>query len=229
MAMPEIRQHLTSINRTAGRGGKRVEHIIVHYTFGEVTAAGAALANCKYFAREKVGASAHYFIDDGPVIWQSVLDRDTAWSVGSRTGVYRHPGARNANTLSIEVCTKGAFTPAEIANLAWLVKRKMAEHGVPARNVIRHYDVTGKLCPAYYVDEARWKALHSRITAGAPAPEKEKRMDHSITILVRPDKEKALLADLKPVLVKHGVYADIIRYGKGPYRAAINPPKLRTS
>lgn len=163
--MPQIKQLLTSQNRTRGRGGRAIQYIVIHYTAGARTAAGAARANCIYFAREKVGASAHYFIDDGDTIWQSVLDHDTAWSVGSSSGRYKCP-ARNYNTLNIEVCTDGAFTEAQIETLAWLVQKKMREYGVPASRVIRHYDVTGKACPRHYVDEKRWKALHRRITTG---------------------------------------------------------------
>lgn len=159
--MPSIKQHLTTINRTVGRP-ESIKYIVIHYTATGNTAAGAALANCKYFASANRGASAHYFIDDGDIIWQSVLDKDTAWSVGSK--VYKHPAARNSNTLNIEVCSKGAFTAKEIANLRWLVQQKKAAYKIPASNVIRHYDVTGKACPAYYVDATRWKALHKSIT-----------------------------------------------------------------
>ena len=38
--------------------------------------------------------------------------------------------------------------------------------GISADNVIRHYDVTGKLCPAPYVDGVKWAALHARICGG---------------------------------------------------------------
>lgn len=55
--MPEIRKRLTDINRTIGRS-QPIRFIIVHYTYGAVTAAGAALANCKYFAQAYRGASA---------------------------------------------------------------------------------------------------------------------------------------------------------------------------
>lgn len=56
-------------NYTKGRGGNKVTHIVVHYTAGAQTAEGAARANCIYFGRERVGASAHYFVDDGYTIW----------------------------------------------------------------------------------------------------------------------------------------------------------------
>ena len=50
----------------------------------------------------------------------------------------------------------------------------MARYGIPEGSVIRHYDVTGKLCPAPYVDASKWAALKSRILGGsaelAPTP-----------------------------------------------------------
>lgn len=62
-----------------------------------------------------------------------------------------------------------------------------------------------------------------------PRIAKEDDMDHNISILVRPEKEAALLKDLTPVLVKHGVYGQVIRYSAtGPHVAPINPPVLRT-
>ena len=32
------------------------------------------------------------------------------------------------------------------------------KYNIPPERVIRHYDVTGKKCPAYWVDDAAWKA-----------------------------------------------------------------------
>lgn len=146
-------------NYTKGRGGNSVQYIVIHYTAGSQTAEGAARANCIYFGRERVGASAHYFVDDGYVVWQSVPEEDTAWHAGN--------WAVNQRSIGIEVCTARAYTEAETERLAWLVQRLMDKHGIPASRVIRHYDVTGKRCPAHYVDAARWAALHARITGGS--------------------------------------------------------------
>lgn len=153
-------------NYTVGRQGCSVEYIVVHYTSGAMTDEGAAYANCVYFGRESVGASAHYFIDSGYTIWQSVPEGDTAW----------HAGNWNMNTRSIgiEVCSAGAFTAQEIERLTWLVGQLMKKYGIPVSKVIRHYDVTGKLCPAYYVDEARWAALHAVITGRSDMDEIKK-------------------------------------------------------
>lgn len=148
-----------SANYTRGRGGNSVQYIVIHYTAGSKTAEGAAFANCIYFGRESVGASAHYFVDDGYTIWQSVSDGDTAWHAGN--------WAINQRSIGIEVCSAGAFTEAEIDRLSWLVQQLMGRYGVPASRVIRHYDANGKRCPAYYVDDARWAALRARITGGS--------------------------------------------------------------
>ena len=151
-------------NFTKGRGGNSVQWLVIHYTAGAKTADGAAEANCIYFGREaNLGASAHYFVCDGYTIWQSVSESDTAWHAGN--------WAINQRSIGIEVCTAGAFTEAEIERLTWLVQHLMAKYGIAADHVIRHYDANGKHCPAHYVDAARWKELHARITTGSAAPQ----------------------------------------------------------
>lgn len=160
-------------NFTKGRGGNSVQWLVIHYTAGTKTADGAAEANCIYFGREaNLGASAHYFVCDGYTIWQSVNESDTAWHAGN--------WSINQRSIGIEVCTAGAFTEAEIERLTWLVQHLMSKYGIAADHVIRHYDANGKHCPAHYVDAARWKELHARITTGkvsepqpsAPQPSK---------------------------------------------------------
>lgn len=145
-------------NYTYGRGGNSIQYIVMHYTAGRQTAEGAALANCQYFGRESVGASAHYFIDDGYTIWQSVPDSDTAWHAGN--------WSMNQRSIGIEVCTAGDYTAKEIERAAWLVQTLMQRHGIPASRVIRHYDVTGKQCPAAYVNASKWATLHKQLTSG---------------------------------------------------------------
>jgi N-acetylmuramoyl-L-alanine amidase CwlA len=49
-----------------------------------------------------------------------------------------------------------------IANAVELAKAKMKEYDIPKENVIRHFDVTGKPCPAYWCGtaskDAKWKS-----------------------------------------------------------------------
>jgi hypothetical protein len=149
----------SAANYTKGRTAK-ITHIVLHYTAGAKTAEGAAYANCTYFSNGSRNASAHYFIDDGPDVWQSVALGDTAWHAGQWD--------MNTRSIGIEVCTAGDYTDREVATLGRLVRELMDEYGIPAANVIRHYDVTGKQCPAAYVNEAKWKALKGRLLDGQP-------------------------------------------------------------
>lgn len=194
-------------NYTRGRGGNSVQWLVIHYTAGAKTSDGAAEANCIYFGREaNLGASAHYFVCDGYTIWQSVSEGDTAWHAGN--------WAINQRSIGIEVCTAGAFTDAEIERLAWLVQNLMAKYGIAADHVIRHYDANGKHCPAHYVDAARWKELHTRITTGkASAPQ--------------PAPSKPTPAPSKPA-VSNSTEGTGTGFG-GRYRCTVNGLRVRTA
>lgn len=134
-----------------GLRGQKVEYIVVHYTAGRND---TALANGKYFAREKVGASAHWFVDEQDAVL-SVEEHFVAWHCGG--AVYRHPACRNGNSIGVEMCSemdaKGEyyFTQQTIENAQELVRMLMEKYNVPVERVIRHYDVTGKVCPAPFV------------------------------------------------------------------------------
>lgn len=150
-----------SKNYKQGRN-KRPEYIVIHYTSNQ---GDTAKNNADYFAREDVGASANYFVDESE-IWQSVADTDTAWHCGAKT--YRHPECRNANSIGVEICMndkKGNVRQGSIATAAELVRYLMQRYGVPVDRVIRHYDVTGKYCPGPMVDDpALWAAFQQSLT-----------------------------------------------------------------
>lgn len=157
MAYSILFKQCGSDHMTRGRPGA-VDRIVVHFT----ATLASARNNATYFARnEGQGASAHYFIDDiTPEIYQSVAEGDTAWHAGD--------WAMNCRAIGIEVVSAGEdFSATEIEKLGWLVKRLMAKYGIGASGVIRHYDVTGKLCPAPYVAASKWAALKAAITGGA--------------------------------------------------------------
>ncbi len=129
---------------------------MVHYTGTEASAHN----NLLYFSRSSAGASAHYFIDRDGTIRQSVSEGDTAWHAG-------HWGT-NLCSVGIEVVSGGSdYTEAQINALSQLVADIRSRCGVSADDAIRHYDVTGKLCPAPYVDGSKWAVLHARICGGA--------------------------------------------------------------
>lgn len=62
---------------------------------------------------------------------------------------------RNHDTISIECChpdAGGSFTEATYQSLIKLVDWLRDTYGLSMDEVIRHYDVTGKICPKYYVE-----------------------------------------------------------------------------
>jgi len=151
----EINKLLTPYNYSNGELS-RIKYIVIHY----VGALGGAEANCKYYASQYVGASAHYFVGFSGEIWQSVEDKNVAWHCGAKT--YIHPECRNSNSIGIELCVrnKGSqsdtsrdwyFEDATVASAKKLTKNLMEQYGIREDHVIRHYDVTGKICPNPYV------------------------------------------------------------------------------
>lgn len=159
MAYSILFKQCGSDHMTRGRS-RSVDRIVVHFTATLVSARN----NATYFSRnEGQGASAHYFVDDiSPEIYQSVAEGDTAWHAGD--------WQMNCRAIGIEVVSAGEdFSATEVEKLGWLVKKLMAKYGIGASGVIRHYDVTGKLCPAPYVAASKWAALKAAITGGAAA------------------------------------------------------------
>ena len=162
------------------RGGRAmpVSYLVMHY----VGASGGAKANAQYYGGSAVGASAHYFVGhaaEGAVIYASVDEGDTAWHCGRSDGRYKHPQCRNANSIGIELCCHQDkagrwYIDRETVDAAVeLARGIVARYGIPEANVLRHYDVTGKLCPRPWVeDTAAWEDFKRRVFAPA---EKEDR------------------------------------------------------
>lgn len=141
---------------------KQVKKLVIHWV---ANPGSSALANRNYFENLKAGtrgiyASSHYLVGlDGEVI-QCIPDTEVAYH------------AKNANTysLGIEVChidSEGQFSPTTYASLIELCTHLCYTYTLdPATALIRHYDVTGKVCPKYYVQHpAQWRKLKEDIVA----------------------------------------------------------------
>jgi N-acetylmuramoyl-L-alanine amidase CwlA len=142
----------------ANYGGTRstIKYLVIHYTGND---GDTDEGNSKYFKGDR-GVSAHYFVDSDSIT-QCVPDNYIAWHCGT-TGTYKHKLCRNNNSIGIELCDdqkNGKVYPSAktIQNALDLTKSLMQKYNIPAENVIRHYDVTGKKCPAYWVDDTAWK------------------------------------------------------------------------
>ena len=181
--MVTIKENLANkANYGSTRNTSTIKYIVIHYTGND---GDTDEGNGKYFKNNVVKASAHYFVDDDSIT-RSVPDNYVAWSVGgskyascSTTGGGKCYGkCTNANSISIEICDdvkNGVVYPSAktIQNALDLAKMLMEKYNVPADNVIRHFDVTGKICPAYWCGTADkdklWKTEFWNKLGGTPA------------------------------------------------------------
>ena len=147
---------LINFHSTA-RTGKNltdINNIVIHYVGNPNT---SAQNNRNYFNKIDTRVSSHFVVGlEGEVI-QCVPIYE--WSAASNE--------RNKDTISIEVChpdETGEFLDATYASLIELTAFLCHEFSLDINDIIRHYDITGKICPKYYVEnEDAWKEMKSDI------------------------------------------------------------------
>jgi len=186
---PNFGTHNTSVRKP----GWKIKYIAIHY----VGATGDADDNIEYYNRPTTTeASADFYVGHGGDIWQYNPDPKSryCWAVGGEKqsiyGASLHKVVYNANSISIEMCVKSRgnttianhkdwyFTKETIDAAVELTKYLMKLYNIPAKNVIRHFDVTGKLCPGVVGwnypsgSEDAWAAFKKRI-GGSYTPVKE--------------------------------------------------------
>lgn len=140
------------------RRGQKLEginDIVIHYVGNPGT---TAQQNHDYYCNPDSKVSSHFVIGlDGEIIQCVPLNEKSSAS-----------NWRNSDTISIEVChpdKTGKFTEKSYASLvkltAWLGKLC----NLDANHVIRHYDITGKKCPLYFVEhEDKWAQFKEDVT-----------------------------------------------------------------
>ena len=152
----------------APRGSNPIQFIVIHY-LGVPNADNPDLYGGGY--------GGHYNIRrDGEIFQAAIPETDVVWQCGGGiqgSGGHTFYGiCNNYNSIGIEnsVCyTDTSATSASIDSDQWyfteetqeslvfLVSYLMDKYGVPISNVIRHYDVTGKICPNPYVKNNQLK------------------------------------------------------------------------
>lgn len=141
---------------------KKVRGIVIHYTGNP---GSTAMQNRDYFESlpetQEAQASSHFVVGmDGEVV-QCIPT--TEWSYASNQ--------RNFDTISIECChpdESGEFTDETYNSVVQLAGFLCKRFNLTSEDVIRHYDVTEKLCPLYYVEhEDAWIQMKADIQAYA--------------------------------------------------------------
>lgn len=204
-----LKERLANVgNYTKGRA-KAIKYIVIHYTAND---GDTDEGNGAYFANNDVDASANWFVDEDSAT-HSVLEANTAWQCGGALqgsgGHTYYQKCINANSIGIEMCSdikNGVYiiTEKTIENTVELTRYLMEKYSVPIANVIRHYDVTGKICPKPFVDdETKWTIFKKRLAATDPV-----RKANAETFA------KKIAADVKVTDVD-GLATDLAYYYKG--------------
>ena len=137
-----------------------IDGVVIHYVGNPGT---SAAANRSYFANlaltHEAYASAHFVVGLEGEVLQCVPLTEIAYCSSQA----------NDHTVSIEVChadEAGEFSAETMASLLRLTAWLCGEFDLSSADVIRHYDVTGKICPKYYVEHPEaWEGFLSALDA----------------------------------------------------------------
>ncbi|MDO5539238.1 MAG: peptidoglycan recognition family protein [Eubacteriales bacterium] len=159
---PDIDVQLLSINEFSrpGEETEEIRKIVVHYIGNPGT---SAQQNRDYFESLKdlqnASMSSNFIIGMEGEIIECVPPGEVAYASKSM----------NYYSISVENChpdTSGKFTDATYRSCVHLVAYLLEEYGLEREDIIRHYDVTGKKCPLYYVEnEDRWEKFKDDVMA----------------------------------------------------------------
>lgn len=157
---PEIDVELLTVNQYSRPGIEtdKITGIVVHYT---ANPGSTAMDNRNYFEGLKdshiTKTSSNFVIGLEGEIVQCVPTWEVAYASNDR----------NKDTVSIECChpdKSGKFTDETYRSMVQLCAWLCLKFDLTEEDVIRHYDVTGKNCPKYFVEnEEAWETFRSDI------------------------------------------------------------------
>ena len=157
---PDIDVELLTVNPYSRPGieTNKITGIVVHYT---ANPGATAMENRDYFESLKDGhdtkVSSNFVIGLEGEIVQCVPTWEVAYASNDR----------NIDTVSIECChpdDTGEFNDATYQSMVQLCAWLCLKFDLNEEDVIRHYDVTGKNCPKYFVEnEAAWQAFRQDV------------------------------------------------------------------
>lgn len=140
---------------------RQIKYLAIHFTAGSSSAPGRARSIKRVF--EQRNASADFAVDDAEMVQFNPDPRNYyCWAVGDKkASSVTCTSACNRNTISIEICSNlergtsagvpnhsgWSFSDAALDNAARLARMLMRKFNIPKERVVRHFDITGKLCP----------------------------------------------------------------------------------
>ena len=171
------KQFLTISNyNRPGTRRDRTTAVACHYIGNPGT---SAQANRDYFENLRIThttkASCHYIIGLDGEILQLIPEEETSWCTNQA----------NSYTISIEAChldATGKFTDATYQSYVALCADICKRWGMDPQNggLIRHYDVTRKVCPKWFVDHPEaWEQFKRDVQAAIALEQQEPGWKHT--------------------------------------------------
>lgn len=159
-ARPDIDVELLTVNPYSrpGTETKKITGVVVHYT---ANPGASAMDNRNYFENLKdsheTKVSSNFVVGLEGEIVQCVPTWEEAYASNSR----------NLDTVSIECChpdETGKFNDKTYQSMVELCAWLCLKFDLDGNDVIRHYDVTGKDCPKYFVEnEKAWERFRKDV------------------------------------------------------------------
>ncbi|MBQ2614058.1 MAG: N-acetylmuramoyl-L-alanine amidase [Clostridia bacterium] len=133
-----------------------IRYIVIHDT-GNTSPSADAQSHYRFFHSANRGSSADIFVDDHSVWYVNDYTKYYTWHCGDGKGKY---GITNQNSIGVELCinTGGDYEKA-MRTMATVVRKLMAELGIPRERVVRHYDASRKNCPGS-MRQSDWAMWH---------------------------------------------------------------------
>lgn len=160
VSKPDIDVQLLTVNPYSRPGEEtdKIKGIVIHYT---ANPGATAMGNRNYFENLKdtkeTKASSNFVVGlDGEIV-QCVPTWEVAYASNDR----------NSDTVSIECChpdESGKFNDVTYRSVVQLTAWLCMKFDLSEKDVIRHYDVTGKNCPKYFVEnEDAWEQFREDV------------------------------------------------------------------
>ena len=145
-----VDQQIIKVDGDSRRGVylESIQNIVIHYVGNP---GSTAQQNRDFYASRSSEVSSHFVIGLKGEIIQCI-------PLHEKSSASNH---RNKDTISIEVChpdESGKFTDETYDSLVKLTVWLCEVCGLDSSDIIRHYDITGKQCPLYFVThENAWE------------------------------------------------------------------------
>ncbi len=141
---------------------EQIKYIVIHDT-GNKNKGSDAKAHFNYFNTQNRNSSADYFIDSENILSVNDFTLYYTWHCGDGNG---KKGITNKNSIGLEMCVNadGDYEKA-FTNLINLTVKLARDLKINFENIVRHFDASGKICPASMADNnwAKWEKFKNEV------------------------------------------------------------------